>query len=126
MDGIHYTPNLEPRSGTMLAQNQTRQGQNGRTDQGTSITDPAFMNLINVGNTNGMDQPSGAGTSSAFNQEVNVAAFVVLAAVISKMFGIEMDTGGQRLGMDSIQIQPSAQEPLTDTSIALGGPGRRQ
>lgn len=125
MDGIHYTPNLDARNATMLASSQARQGQNGRTDQNGATNDLAFMNLINGTGNSGTDQSAGGETSSNFNDQAKVAAFVVLAAMISQMFGINMDTGGQRLGMGPLQTQPSAQEPLTDTAIALGSPGGR-
>jgi len=92
-DGIHYTPNLEPRSGTMLAQAQGRQTPESRSGQNGATTDMAFMSLINGNGTGSADTPSGGGNTSNFNDQANVAAFVILAAVISKMFGIQMDTG---------------------------------
>ncbi|MBK6897383.1 MAG: hypothetical protein IPH06_12415 [Alphaproteobacteria bacterium] len=96
MDGIHYTPNLDARNSTMLASSQARQGQNGRTDQNGATNDLAFMNLINGTGNTGTDQSAGGETSSNFNDQAKVAAFVVLAAMISQMFGINMDTGQPR------------------------------
>lgn len=126
-DGIHYTPNLEPRSSTMLAASQGRQQPpEQRAGQTGGSTDLAFLNLINGSTGTGPEQPSGGGTSSNFNDQANVAAFVILAAVMSKMFGIEMDTGGQRLDMDMLRTEPPVQGRETETALALGAPSGRR
>lgn len=97
MDGIHYTPNLDGNSGIRLAQNQTGSStasSNGRRDgNNTLATDATYMNLF-TNRTPGSQQGEN-GNASSFNNNANMSAFVVLAVMISAIYGIDMDTGGR-------------------------------
>lgn len=107
-DGINYVPNLEGRGNTVTASAQngsrSREGNSGATGY-----DPTFLALLNNNNANSGDaSASGSAVSNTdnFNNQADMNAFLVLAVVVSALYGIQMDTGAKGPQQETAPTEP--------------------
>lgn len=125
-DGIHYSPNLDTRTGGAMAAGGQGGSSRNRDGGSTAGLDPALVAFLNnPAGANGDAAGLGGSSSSAFNNNANVSAFLVLAMMISAIYGIEMDTGARRPGADpGVDADPAGLTAGTDrTTSAPAGVG---
>lgn len=101
-DGVNYSPNLAGTQGGAQSGGQTGGTRNRDGAATTAGLDPALAAFLNnpSGTTGGSQGAGATSGSDAFNNNANVSAFVVLAMMISALYGIEMDTGVRRPGAE--------------------------